>query len=218
MRLANKLLSSFAVAPNHSLLFFGSGRVALPALKLLHATFRELRVVTQSSHGQSRSFNEVENYCVQHGVKWSSPITSKDDRQKRAEQWGSFIETLDRPTFGVVCSYGFMLPSRLIGHFEQGLIVVHPSLLPKYRGGAPIFHAVANGDSVSGVSYIEISKGVFDSGNILHQVEVPISLTDQYDSIESHLAQEAANHLPFVLNNLDTLRPGKPQKELESQI
>lgn len=117
MRLANRLLRTFAVAPTDSLLFFGSGRVALPALKVLHGMFEQLQVVTQSSQGQSRSFNEVENYCVEHGVKWSSPIASKDDRQKRAEEWSSFIGTLDRPTFGVVCSYGYMLPSKLIGHF-----------------------------------------------------------------------------------------------------
>lgn len=74
--------------------------------------------------------------------------------------------------FGVVCSYGFMLPSRFINLFSKGLIVVHPSLLPMYRGGAPIFHAIANGDNKSGVSYVEISKGKFDEGNLLHQVEV----------------------------------------------
>ena len=56
--------------------------------------------------------------------------------------------------FGVVCSFGFMLPSRFINLFAKGVIVVHPSLLPKYRGGAPIFHAIANGDIVSGVSYL----------------------------------------------------------------
>lgn len=50
------------------------------------------------------------------------------------------------PDLGIVCSYGNMLPSRIIDKFKYGVIVVHPSLLPKYRGGAPIFHAVANGD------------------------------------------------------------------------
>lgn len=56
--------------------------------------------------------------------------------------------------FGVVCSYGYMIPSRLINLFKKGLIIVHPSLLPKYKGGAPIFHAIANGDKFSGVSFI----------------------------------------------------------------
>ena len=50
-----------------------------------------------------------------------------------------------KPTLGVICSYGFMIPEKIIDLFEMGMIVVHPSLLPKYKGGAPIFHAIANG-------------------------------------------------------------------------
>ncbi len=62
-----------------------------------------------------------------------------------------------------------MIPQRIIKKFKKGMIVIHPSLLPKYRGGSPIFHAIANGEVVSGVSYIEISPGKFDSGNLLLQ-------------------------------------------------
>jgi methionyl-tRNA formyltransferase len=70
----------------------------------------------------------------------------------------------------VVLSYGFLIPTTIIKIFAQGMIVVHPSLLPKYRGGAPIFHAILNGEKESGVSYIDISPNKFDEGNILHQV------------------------------------------------
>lgn len=92
----------------------------------------------------------------------------------------SKLEDID---FGIVCSYGYMLPTRLIERFKEGIIVVHPSILPKYRGAAPIFYAVANGDNVSGVSYIEISINAFDEGNILHQTETKISLTDSYKEV-----------------------------------
>ena len=81
-----------------------------------------------------------------------------------------------------------MLPNALISCFTKGIIVVHPSLLPKYRGGAPIFHAVANGDQESGISYVEISKNIFDAGNVIHQVKTPISTTDPYNEVEKHLA------------------------------
>ena len=95
---------------------------------------------------------------------------------------------------------------------------MHPSLLPKYRGGAPIFHAVANGDPESGISYVEISKKVFDAGNIIHQVRAPISTTDLYDEVEKQLAQIAADNLPYVLENLETLRPGIPQSTIEHTV
>ena len=73
-----------------------------------------------------------------------------------------------------------MLPSRMIKKVKKGIIVVHPSLLPKYRGGAPIFHAIANGDRTSGVSYLEISQNTYDKGNVLHQVEYEIGSKGYY--------------------------------------
>ena len=85
-----------------------------------------------------------------------------------------------------------MLPNKLIDCFSQGVIIAHPSLLPKYRGGAPIFHAVANGDEESGVTYLEISKGHFDAGNMLHQVKTPLRVIEPYDVIEKQLAELAA--------------------------
>jgi methionyl-tRNA formyltransferase len=52
---------------------------------------------------------------------------------------------IQEPDFGVVCSFGYMIPQKIINRFKKGMIVIHPSLLPKYRGGSPIFHAIANG-------------------------------------------------------------------------
>ena len=75
---------------------------------------------------------------------------------------------------------------------------MHPSLLPKYRGGAPIFHAVANGDPESGISYVEISKKVFDAGNIIHQVRAPISTTDLYDEVESELINLNNDQINYI--------------------
>jgi len=62
-----------------------------------------------------------------------------------------------------------MIPTKTIQIFRKGMIVVHPSMLPKYRGGAPIFHTILNGDKDSGVSFIDISPNRFDEGNILYQ-------------------------------------------------
>lgn len=72
------------------------------------------------------------------------------------------------------------------------MIVIHPSLLPTYRGGSPIFHAIANGQDKSGVSFIEISPGKFDSGNLLLQKQHPLSKTAKYDEVESELANFCA--------------------------
>jgi methionyl-tRNA formyltransferase len=208
----------FAVSKQDQILFFGSGKVALPSLRHLHQNYPKLQVVTQSSLNQKKVFNEVENYCEEHKLQWCSPITSKDSKEKRQEEWTKYLESLGQPDIGVVCSYGYMLPSRLIDRFKNGLIVIHQSLLPKYRGGAPIFHAIAHGEETSGVSYIEISKGAFDEGRILHQVETKLNRKDDYCAIEEQLAQLGANNLSFVLDNLEELRPGRLQEELRSNV
>ena len=57
--------------------------------------------------------------------------------------------------------------------------------MPKYRGGSPIYHAIANGEEESGVSYIEISPGKFDSGNLLMQKKLKLNMTAKYDYVES---------------------------------
>ena len=60
-----------------------------------------------------------------------------------------------------------MIPDEIIEAFPSGMLVMHPSLLPKYRGACPIQHAILNQDSHTGTSVIEIAKGVFDAGEIL---------------------------------------------------
>ena len=67
----------------------------------------------------------------------------------------------------MIASFGKMVPDHIIDAFPQGMLVVHPSLLPKYRGACPIQHALLNQDPVTGTSVIEIAKGVFDAGDIL---------------------------------------------------
>ena len=61
------------------------------------------------------------------------------------EEWLSFADQINEPDLGVICSFGYMIPQIIISKFKKGMIVMHPSLLPKYRGGSPIFHAIANG-------------------------------------------------------------------------
>ena len=79
------------------------------------------------------------------------------------------------------------------------MIVIHPSLLPKYRGGAPIFHAIANGDKETGVSFIEISVGKFDAGRILYQTRVEMGKSDEYLEVEEMLSKNAAENVVRVV-------------------
>ena len=83
-----------------------------------------------------------------------------------------------------------MIPDRIIDAFPEGMLVMHPSLLPKYRGACPIQHAILNQDPFTGTSVIEIAKGVFDAGDILTQSEhVPITRETRFRELSVTLAE-----------------------------
>jgi methionyl-tRNA formyltransferase len=73
----------------------------------------------------------------------------------------------DNFDIGVIASFGHMVPASIIDKFKHKMIVMHPSLLPKYRGSCPIQYSILNNDQETGVSIIEISKNKFDSGRLL---------------------------------------------------
>ena len=83
--------------------------------------------------------------------------------------------------FGIVASFGHMIPGNIIDHVQKGMMVVHPSLLPKYRGSCPIQHTILNKDRETGVSIIEISKNKFDAGSIYYQARVEIDEHTRFD-------------------------------------
>lgn len=73
---------------------------------------------------------------------------------------------------GIVCSFGYMIPSYIIDTFNNNMMVIHPSLLPKYRGASPIHYALLENQKETGVSFIKITKKTFDAGDILHQTKI----------------------------------------------
>ena len=93
-----------------------------------------------------------------------------------------------------------MVPGRVIEAFPQGMVVMHPSLLPKYRGACPIQHAILNREKETGVSVIEISKRTFDAGDILlQQGGIEINDDTRFDELSERLAEAGGNALHDLL-------------------
>ena len=107
---------------------------------------------------------------------------------------------------GVVVSFGYKLPQYVIRAFRHGMINLHPSLLPQYRGASPIQHALWSDDAVTGVSIIDLHPSRMDAGDILLQLSEPISPTDTYESLSARLAQLGSKAVLHTLNNLSSLR------------
>ena len=104
---------------------------------------------------------------------------------------------------GIVVSFGYFMPRRLIESFRRGTLNVHPSLLPQYRGPAPIHHAIINGDSETGISIIELDPERFDAGRILKQRRVALNSNALFPEVHSLLANFGGQDLKYVVENLE---------------
>lgn len=104
---------------------------------------------------------------------------------------------------GVVVSFGYFLTPNVLACLRSGAINLHPSLLPKYRGAAPVPHALLNGDTDTGVSIINIDPRTFDSGSILTQEVHPIQPDDTCTSLLPRLASAGADCVAKVLHDLE---------------
>lgn len=114
---------------------------------------------------------------------------------------------------GILVAYGRIVPQKLIDLFPFGIINIHPSLLPKYRGPSPIESAIANGDETTGVSIMSLSAAM-DAGPVYHQVTVHLSGTETAPHLAATLTNLAASELIATLPNIfvGTLTP-EPQND-----
>lgn len=111
----------------------------------------------------------------------------------------SEIKKLD-PDLGIVADFGLIIPSELIDAFPYGIINIHPSLLPKYRGPTPVQSALLNGDLKTGLSIIKIDDEL-DHGPILYQEDMTINPDDNTPLLLKKLFERSAEILPDVINS-----------------
>ncbi|KAH8330687.1 hypothetical protein KR067_006420 [Drosophila pandora] len=184
-----------ASCPPPKILFFGTDNFSLPSLQALHRNCGEgLGVVTsfKSPANCVRSYAEQQKIPLQ---RW--PINSS--------QCAGF-------DLGVVVSFGHLIPANIIGAFPSGMINVHASLLPRWRGAAPIIYAIMNGDTSTGVSIMKIEPHRFDIGDILAQREMTIKSDVYMPELHTSLALLGADLLVDTVKNLtDRLKNATPQ-------
>eukprot|EP00002_Diphylleia_rotans_P009958 TRINITY_DN2031_c0_g1_i3.p1 TRINITY_DN2031_c0_g1~~TRINITY_DN2031_c0_g1_i3.p1 ORF type:complete len:316 (+),score=67.41 TRINITY_DN2031_c0_g1_i3:634-1581(+) len=120
-------------------------------------------------------------------------------------------ETIEPGKFdlGVVVSFGYFIPEHILNLFPDGAINVHPSLLPKYRGPAPIYHTILNKDAETGVSIIEVDRKAFDVGDILAQKSIKIDPNAKYNQLLKSLSDVSCQLLVDSLRSLDLLRSSR---------
>jgi methionyl-tRNA formyltransferase len=192
-----------------SLIFCGTPRFAVPALEKLAAAGHRIHlVVTQPDRPKGRGLELVASPVKQSAHKLNLPIT-QPDRIKTNEEFRSQITAIN-PDAIIVVGYGRIIPQWMLDLPPLGNINLHASLLPKYRGAAPIQWAIARGETVTGNTTMRLDAGL-DTGDMLLQKEMPIAAEDTSETLAPRLAEMGAGLLVETLAGLQsgTIQPRK---------
>ena len=186
-------------APPWRIVFFGTPSFALSALRTLFEGPEEvIAVVTQPDREKGRGrkvlFSPVKELALQHGLTPFQPEKAKEEVFQEA------LKIL-QPDLIVVVAYGQILPKSILKIPKYGAVNVHASLLPKYRGAAPIAWAILKGERVTGVTTMVMDEGM-DTGDILLQAEIPIGDEETCESLHDRLASLGARLLRETLEKM----------------
>ena len=184
------------------IMFMGTPDFAAVILRALHEAGEEVCcAVTQPDRPKGRKMqltpSPVKVYAESAGIPVLQPATLRD---------GAFLGELGQwqPELIVVAAYAKILPSYVLEHPRFGCVNAHASLLPAYRGAAPIQRALMNGDTESGVTAMRMAEGL-DTGDMLLRERVPILPEDDFGTLHDRLAAAGAR---VILRTLDAIRDG----------
>lgn len=185
------------------LIFCGTPQFAVPSLEtLLARNFDVALVLTNPDEPQGRGYAlkspPVKDAALKAGLRVLQPAKLKGARAE--------IESI-KPDAIVVVAYGHLVPQRMIDLPPLGCINLHASLLPRYRGAAPIAWAILRGERVTGVTTMKIDAGL-DTGDILLQKEIPIEDDDTTETLSARLSAQGAG---LVIETLEGLARGEIQ-------
>ncbi|MFN7860241.1 MAG: methionyl-tRNA formyltransferase [Pseudanabaena sp.] len=193
--------------------FFGTPDFAVPSLEKLlsEPDFELVGVVSQPDTRRGRG-NQVTPSPVKAATIAKNPKLRiwQPDRMKKDQQVLEELVATNADVF-VVVAYGQILSKKILNMPRYGCINVHGSLLPKYRGAAPIQWAIANGESMTGVTTMQMDAGI-DTGAMLLKAELEILPEDNTDTLSTKLANLGADLLIDTLSSLDTIKP-EPQDD-----
>jgi methionyl-tRNA formyltransferase len=189
------------------LIFCGTPRFAVPALeKLAEAGHCIHLVITQPDRPKGRGLEVIASPVKQSALKLNLPIT-QPERIKSNEEFRAQLAAI-KPDAIIVVGYGRIIPQWMLDLPPLGNINLHASLLPKYRGAAPIQWAIARGETITGNTTMRIDAGL-DTGDILLQRELTITSEDTSETFAPHLAAMGAELLVETLRGLQagTIHP-----------
>ena len=186
-----------------NVVFMGTPNFAVPALDILIKNkLNIVKVYTQppakSKRGQKINPSAVEKFCKKNNIKvYNPPVLNSKEEIK-------FFKDIS-PDIVVVVAYGQIIPKEILNVPKFGFINIHASLLPKWRGSAPIQRAIINRDQQVGITIMRIEEKL-DSGSILYSKEMELSQSSTHGEIEEQLSKVGADLLIKSLENIENGR------------
>ena len=200
------------------LVFCGTPKFAVPTLEAIldGSEFNVRLVVTQPDRPRGRGLERVASPVKELALSRNLPLV-QPDKIKHNSEFRAELEEI-QPHAIVVVAYGRIIPQWMLDMPSLGNINLHASLLPKYRGAAPIQWAIANGEPVTGVTTMRIDAGL-DTGDILLQRELEIGPEDTAEMVSPRLAALGAPLMVETLRGIGENRiPPRPQDNAQATL
>lgn len=201
------------------IIFAGTPQFAANALQaIVEAGHEVVLVLTQPDRPSGRGLklqpSEVKQYALTQGLKVEQPISLKLNGKEPevALEAHNLVKSIDHDIM-VVAAYGLILPKSFLDLPQKGAINIHGSLLPRWRGAAPIQRCIESGDLETGITIMEMDEGL-DTGDILFMESLAIG-THNAQTLHDQLSIMGAKMIVKALDNIDTLKANKVKQPLE---
>jgi methionyl-tRNA formyltransferase len=201
------------------IIFAGTPAFAACALERLLTTEHQIvAVYTQpdrkAGRGQKLTASAVKQLAVAHGLPVEQPLDFKSSSaQGLAAQQQLAAYQAD---VMVVAAYGLILPQQILDTPQYGCLNIHASLLPRWRGAAPIQRAIQSGDGQTGITIMQMAKGL-DTGDMLYQVACEMTASDTAASLHERLAELGATAIAEVLQSESQLLQLQAQRQVQAE-
>lgn len=186
--------------------FMGTPEFSVPILKMLIENYNVVGVVTQPDKevGRKRVLtpSPIKSLALENGIEVLTPIKLRLEYEKVLEL---------EPDVIVTCAFGQLVPVEILNYPKYGCINVHASLLPKYRGGAPIQRSIMNGEEKTGITIMYMNEGL-DTGDMIEKEEVMIDSNDNYETLSKKLMKAGEQLLKETLPKIIS---GKINREIQ---
>ncbi len=193
------------------IVFFGSSNFSIYVLKEFLKQYKPLLVLTLKGKPKGRGLKIQPNIVFDFCLKEKLNVIE-------FENWDNFKNYLNliKPEAGVIAGFGKIIPKEIINSFPKGILNIHPSLLPKYRGPNPIREVILNGEKETGVTIFLIDE-LIDHGPILKQEKIELLGNENYIKLEEKLGKLGGKILrEIIIDYLDEKIKPNPQNESQA--